>query len=208
VSFNTIKTEVIARLGGRTDISSRVETWINDAYFELCLSPRFSFYELDKSNTFTTVVNLREYNIEGFGDVWFLLGLRDVTNERKLKKSHWTVFDAKSQPTAATTQTATHYARFGDFVELDPTPGSIYTIKARYRRRPTELSAGTDHPLGREWDEPITVLAVVKGYEALEQPEKAASQRTLLEQILSLREEPESLEDMDLDDLTIGVRFE
>lgn len=207
MSFNTIKTEVIARLGGRTDLDSRVITWINDAYYELALTPRYSFFELDTTSTITTESGTRDYSISSITNLWFILGIRDQTNERKVRKSHWTVFDAKTQP-SATGQIPTHYSRFEKILTFDPTPGGVYTMLLRFRRRPNEMTVNTNHLLGREWDEPITVLSTIKGYEALEQPEKAASQRTLLEQILGLREEAESLEDMDADDVSVGVRLE
>ncbi len=50
-------------------------------------------------------------------------------------------------------------------------------------------------------------MATTKGWEALEQPEKAALSRQLVEQLVSTRLDVQQLEDMD-SETTIGVRLE
>lgn len=194
-----IQAEVIARLGSRTDINARSLVWMNDAYFELLLSPRFPFWELDGSTTFTTVAGTRTYSLAAVTDLWFILDLRDTTAIRRLERVDVRDFDeiqhVSGQPT--------RYARFANTLELDPTPDAADVIQVRYRKRPNELVIGGVHLLGREWDEILTQLAVLKGREALEQTEQAAAQRTLVEGLLGMREAVLQLEDADAD-TTIG----
>ena len=190
-TFDSIKTEVLARLGGRTDLSSRSEVWINDAYFELLLHPRANFFELDKAATASTAANVRSYDLPT--DLWYILDIRDFTNERKLIRSHWEQFDRLRQ----TTGQPDRYARFGQTIEFDPTPDATYTLVIRYKFRPAELVTGQSPIIGREWDEVITVLSVVKGFEALEQHEKAAMQRQLFEGLMAVRLDVPQLEDAD-----------
>lgn len=199
-SYNTISAEVKLRLGNRDDIDSRLPLWINDAYFELLLSPRFSFYELDKQATMLTINTLRAYDLPD--DLWIILDIRDWDNNRKLSRKHWSQYDKRSRPTGAPTS----YCRFGLTVELDPTPDDEYQLILRYRYRPNDLTADSSTLLGREWDEMITTLAVAKGCEALELPERAAQHRRLFEQMVSNRITVAELEDMD-SEITIAPRM-
>lgn len=200
-SFDAIKTEVTARLGNRTNISSRANIWINDAYFELLMHPRFNFFEIEKAAQANTAVNIRSYDLPT--DLWHILDIRDDTNNRKLRRRHWESFDRRSH----TLGQPQLYARFGQTIELDPTPSSVVTLIIRYKFRPTDLVTGNSPITGREWDEVLTVLSVIKGFEALEEPEKAAIQRQLLEQLLSIREDVPMLESMDAES-QIQVRIE
>lgn len=200
-SFDLIKTEVKARLGNRTDVEARLGTWINDAYFELLLSPRFSFFELDQRDDLLTVAGTREYDTP-MGR-WLVLSVRDVTNKRRIRKTHWKVIDDLDENVLGL---PIRYARYGMKIEFDPTPDAEYAIKMRTRTRPPELTVGSSHLLGREWDEILTLLATVKGYQALEQQSKALNERRLVEALMGVHEEAESLEDMDME-ATIGVRL-
>lgn len=200
-SFDAIKTEVKSRLGNRTNIDSRLNVWINDAYFELLLNPRFNFFELDKAAQASTAALIRSYDLPT--DLWYILDIRDDTNNRKLRRRHWETFDRRShnegQPNL--------YARFGLSVELDPTPDAVYTLIIRYKFRPVDLVSGGSPAIGREWDEVITVLSVIKGFEALEEQEKAGLQRQILEQLLAVREDVTQLESMDAES-QIQVRMD
>src|SRR6266481_7029625 len=147
--FTAIQSEVIARLGNRTDLSARSAVWINDAYFELLMNPTFEFFELDTSSTFTMIVGQASYDLPT--NLWFILDITDTINSRKLERTHWQVLDR----VVATSGQPTRYARFAGKIQLDPVPdsanalGSVITI--RYRIRPGELSTGSSTALGREW---------------------------------------------------------
>jgi hypothetical protein len=198
---DVLLTEITARLGNRTDIAIRALQWLNDAYFELLMAPRFSFYELDLAASTVTIAGTASYSLPA--DFWFVLDLTDTTNTKKLHRGHWQEFDRQTSTSGAPTR----YARFGATFQLDPTPDAVYTLTLRYRKRPAELVAGNATLLGREWDEPLIVLATIKGFEALENREKAATQRALLEPLLTMREDVPELEDMD-SETTIAVRME
>ena len=43
--------EMTWRLGNRSDIVDRTLVWLNDAYFELLMSPRFTYYQLDRTTS-------------------------------------------------------------------------------------------------------------------------------------------------------------
>lgn len=193
-SFAAIKTEVVARLGNRSDISSRVERWINYAFFEILLNPRFSFFELDRTGAFVTVAGNNSLDLSGFPDLWFILDITDIDNFRHLSRTHFQVIDRVE----STPGQVTRYYRFGNFVAFDPTPDKAYNMRIRYRKRPADLGTGSDFSgLGTEWEEPFIVLATIKGFEALDQRQKAQEQRQIFEAILPTRLDVPTLEDAD-----------
>jgi len=194
MTVNELITELGYRLGNRTDTTSRLPIWLNDAYFELLLSPRFSYYELDKSYAFPTIAQQRTYNIVGLvPDLWFILDLRNETLQQKMSRYHWSEFDRKWRVFAIPVR----YTRYGPNIELEPVPDKAYDLTMRYRLRPGQLIPGGTHILGREWDEVILTMAVQKGWEALEQWDKSKAQKELVELQLAAREEPLTLEDAD-----------
>ena len=196
ISYANMVTEVTARLGGRTDLASRIGRWLNYAYAELLLNPRFSFHELDLVATFNTVIGQKDYFLPDYGltnvNFWFILNLRDNTNELHLTKTHYQVIDRIQQVAGRPNR----YYRFNNSITLDPIPDGVYLMQLRYRSRPPELTGGTGFSeLGFEWEEPLVVLSTVKGWEALDNRDKAAEQRQLLEPMLQSRQDVPQLED-------------
>lgn len=195
LSYDAIKTELKARLGNRTDIDARMDRWINYAFFEILLNPRFMFYELDKTATFNTVAATSEYDLTTIAaDFWHVLDLVDTTNDKKMRRTHWSYID-KVVPTSG--QPA-RYFHFGAKLHLNPVPDAVYGMLIRYRKRPNDLSSGaTFESLGTEWEEMFVSLAAVKGFEALKQPEQASVQRQLFELKAATMSDVPGLEDFD-----------
>jgi hypothetical protein len=197
ISYDAIVTEVTARLGNRQDISARIGRWVNYAFFEILLNPRFSFYELDKGPvTFNTVASQAIYTVGveiPVGDFWFILDMRDNTNTRRVRRVHYTEIDKITQ----TLGQPVRYYRYSNTFTLDPIPDAVYTIQIRYRNRPADFVSGSNLLLGTEWEEPIMQLATIKGFEALDQRAKALEQRQLLEAGLGTRMDIPTLESND-----------
>lgn len=201
-TFNEIRSEVKRRIGNRTDVEDRLGTWINDAYFDLLMEPEYSFHELDRQGLIITESGKREYSLNVFPDLWFILGVRDNTTEREVLRVHWKTFDRRAHTEGAPTR----YTRFGSDIIFDPTPDGIYNILLRYRNRVNEMVAGTSPVIPREWHSMLTHLAVVKAYEGLEQFEKAAAQRQLVFTMEDNRKDQVELEDEDHEN-SIRVRL-
>jgi len=200
---NHVISEMRWRLGNRTDIQSRLSTWLNDAYFELLLSPRFTFYQLDKAYSWTTPGHQRAFFLSTMlPDLWFILNMRNDTYQIKLRRKDPSEFDRTWQVEGIPTR----YTRFDDRIELDPTPDMDYDLTIRYRTRPPELQANTESWIDREWDEVITTMAVQKGWEALEQWDKASAQKQLIETQLARRFDAFQMDDAD-SEATIGVEY-
>lgn len=196
ITYDQMVTEVTTRLGNRQDVSTRIGRWINYAYFEILMNPRFSFLELDRYWFTPTVAGQSTINLPP--DLWFVQDIRDNTNQRRIRQIHWQVIDDIQQVQGQPTR----YARFQpEAVIFDPIPDNIYQIQVRYRTRVSELSS-VNSPgvtLGDEWEEPLTTLSYIKGCEALELQEKAGNARTLLEGMLGMRQDVPMLEDEDSD---------
>ena len=204
MNVNQILQEVTWRVGNRTDIQPRTLIWLNDAYFELLLSPLFTFNQLDRSTSWVTVPAQRVYQLSTqLPGYWFIMNIRNDTIEQKLKKFDVTEMDRVSR----TTGLPYRYGRFADQIELDPTPDREYTMTTRWRFRPPELVNGGDHLLTREWDEVLITKAAQKGWESLEQWEKAKAQKVLADAALGRRQDVSDMETVD-HEITIGVAYD
>jgi hypothetical protein len=197
-TYDEIKDEVIKRLGNRQDLSTRVDQWANDAFAELTQAPKASFRELDALYEF--VASQGVPRIEVPADFWFILSLRD--RERKLDQVHWQVLDKIYR----TVGLPTRFARYQDYLELDPIPAQDTTMVMRYRRRLPKLASGCAIPLEREWHEMLVTLAVSKGLEGLQRWEEAAVNRQMIDANITGRQDNPLLED-DGYETTVGVRF-
>jgi hypothetical protein len=203
MNVNQILEELTWRLGNRSDIQARTLTWLNDAYFELLLSPRFAFYQLDRSTPWIAQKDTFVYQLSTMiPGYWFIIDIRNDLYQQKLKKFDPTELDRRWRVPGMPQS----YGRFADQIELDPVPDMDYNMTFRWRFRPPELVNGGEHLLTREWDEVITTMAVQKGWEALEQWDKATSQKQIVEVQLARRQSVEDLEAVD-HEITVGVAY-
>ena len=212
-SFETIQNEVIARLGNRTDIGARTAIWINDAMYELAHNPRYSFRELDTTSAFLTTAGQQMYALDILlgASYWFTLSVTHIDTNGVMRVLDQVHIDAIDRQQTLTTETGipSEYALFGFDLFLYPTPNVTGdAIRVRNRVRLDILSAGQTFPLGREWEEPVTVLAVAKGLEALQRFEEAAGYRgQVLEPLMGTRQSHLELEEPQYE-TTIGVSFD
>lgn len=138
-----------------TDVTDTIlKEHINSAYVEI--ADNFRFHKTRKLCTFTTVASTRRYGLPTDCDV--VLKVRDNTNSVRIEKSDSRRF---AELTDTTTEGfPTQYARFRDWIELQPTPDGAYEIQLYYRVATTLLSADTDEPaLPASWHEGILRLA-------------------------------------------------
>jgi hypothetical protein len=197
-TYDDIKSEVIKRLGNRQDLATRADQWANDAFAELTQAPKASFRELDALYEIVAPAGMPRIQVPA--DFWFILSLRD--KERKLDQVHWQVIDRIYR----TSGIPTRFARYQDYLELDPIPSMDWPMVMRYRRRLPKLISGMPIPLEREWHEMLVILTVSKGLEALQRFEEAAVNRQMIDMNLGSRQDNPLLED-DGYETTIGVRF-
>jgi len=197
-TYDDIKNEVIKRLGNRQDLATRVDQWAMDAFTELTQAPKASFRELDA--LYTVIAKVDVPRLEVPADFWFILSLRDP--ERKLDQVHWQVIDRIYR----TKGIPMRFARYENYLELDPIPDADRPLTMRYRRRLPKLMSGMELPLEREWHEMLTLLTVSKGLWALQRYEESQGVKQGIEAELGNRQDNPLLED-DGYETTIGVRF-
>lgn len=200
-AVSSLLSEVTARLGNRQGITARTLVWLNYAYQELLLSPRFNFYELDFTQLFNTVNTIAEYTLSDViaGDnLWYIVDVRDNTNNRIINQRFIKDYDRL----VVTSGQPVRYYRFGDSLFLDPTPNAIYEISIRYKIRPQDLVSAGIALIEREWDEILVVMTVIKGLQAFKQWDEANAQKAYLEQLLVVRRDMPML---DLGDADFGL---
>lgn len=203
MNVNQMLAELTWRLGNRSDIQARTLTWLNDAYFEFLMSPRFTFYQLDRSTAWVALTGTYKYHLPTlFPGIWFVMDIRNDDWDQKLRKFDPTELDRGVRVSGPPFR----YARFAEQIELDCIPDRDYNMTTRWRLRPAELVNDGEHMLTREWDEVIITMAVQKGWEALEQWDKSNAQKQLVEVQLARRQDVADMETID-HEITIGVVY-
>ena len=173
-----LKAEAILELRNRSDIATRIEVWLREAYLEIAYGYRF--YELEKSVNFTLSVGASEITFVTIGatDIKHTLSLKDETNGRKLDPAPFRFLDRRIIGSGI----PTHYCRFGVAYLFDARVVSAgIEYKLRYRKQITEpIFSGDNFPeTPHEWDEVIRLFAVSRGFNALFEPELGASKRAI-----------------------------
>lgn len=183
LTFTQLQAEIQAGLGGRTDLSARLPTFVNLA--QQRLSRIFDFDEMDIIAT-TTINNTGNNN-----DKFIVLpNLRDIyslrlvdnavggpgtgSQARKLQQVHHRKWDKLiPYPEWYSRGKPTHYMVWGQFVELWRLPDFKYTVYLRYTKWPTPLSLGTDLSDFNMKDELLIELAIIYAYRSLGRMEDA-----------------------------------
>lgn len=177
-TWKSTKEEAIRELRSRTDIDSRVETWLREAYQEIAYG--FRFYELEDSISFKLSVAASEITfkqifavLQQTVDVKHILSLRDMTSGRKVKKSSFRRIDALVTSSGIPVE----YCRYGSSLLFNSMPTvTAVTYRLRYRKQISEpdYSGTAIAETPSEWDEVIRLKAIARGFEALFEPDMAA----------------------------------
>lgn len=178
-----MRTEVIAKLGDRTDINTRCETWLDFAQTRLAREHDFS--ELRKIFTASTVVNQLDYKWPSTLKNVFDLRLIDGTNSRKLVPRFPRERDASNpNPPSITTGRPRVYIPWGRVFELDPVPNASYTLRLRCSLWPTAFSVDGSVSDFDQKDEILIELATAIGYASLMENEDAAAHVALAKEMI------------------------
>lgn len=209
-TFDALQTEVIARLGNRTDIGTRSATWINDALYEIAHSPEFSFRELDTTHTFLLEQFTTSYQLADVPSFWFPLHLFVVTTTKNHEVFAKHIQELMNMATDSTGRPQ-WYALYDNALAIYPGASADFVgfgLTMFYRKRLDLMSAGSEFPLGYEWEELVKTLAVVKGLEGLQRFEEAAAYKaTIYEPLVKKRLSHLELEEP-IYETTIGVRLQ
>ena len=186
-TFTLFKSELLWALGNRAaaDVNSMEGSWVNSAYMSLTsrnkfwkfkVPKTFTFPELDTSTTATG--NDGDAYISKPTDSIFVHTVWDMTNDNMLgyKDHAWYVAqtgradsDSEAEPKS--------WTPYSNKLYLYPTLDDEYNFTIYYRKRPTALTGSTATVIGAEWDEPILMLALMRGWMYLRDFEKAKEWR-------------------------------
>lgn len=204
LKWDGILTEAKLELKSRSDIDTRLQNWLREAYLEVAYGYRF--HELEKAVTFL-LGNTNEASFEYIKatDLKFVMSIRDQTNKRRIPAASFRHIDSVSDNVA----TPSRYCRFAAGLLFNGIPATSIEYKLRYKRKITEpIFSGTqinapDTP--EEWDEVIRLLAVSRGFEALFEPDNANRIETRVQRLIARLPAEEEV-DSDDDEANITVR--
>lgn len=174
MQLDEVKIEVIDRLGGRTDIERRVESWIYDAEIWLarCVT---DLPTLDLSVTKRLITGQGEVNITTLLGIT-PLGLKLLRN----KTTGWLMqrfpFEEFRALASQSSSNPIRWVRHGQILYFDPIPSVDTDIIFDYRAMPER----TKITVGEEWREILTKLAVHIGWSALMESDKSKMAFSLL----------------------------
>jgi hypothetical protein len=189
-------TEVTLALGNRSDISTRVPQWLNEAQF-LMAKCDIELPRLEQTvSSFITVAGTAEYALTAtpFSNPTDLLGIRFVKNLTTgvgMWRMNWDdyrklVQQASSQPN--------RWTRKGYTLALDPKPDAVYTLEIDYRRRPALATIEIDG----EWQGVLIDAATYTGARRLGMDEVAQRARAGIPlMVLKGLQEPLSQDDLE-----------
>ena len=200
-TFTTFQSDLTLELGQRddSDVSTRVDDWINTAYTTLTTKSKIpgtnkniSFPDLE---TDTGLEEDAQVTANGTAYVFvpanclYIQNVWDSTNDVRLTKKAWKDY-IETTGRSSSTGKPTEYCRRGvnsaqkKYVYLLPTPDAVYGITVYYRKRATLMSdTVTTTEIGTEWDEVIQKLALVQSLMRLKRYEEADKENDYLKEM-------------------------
>lgn len=179
MNLSEMRTRLRRQIGNptTTDVpDAQLTEHVNDAYREIVA--KFRFHKTRKVCTFDTTADTRRYGLPE--DAKWVMRVRDDTNKRFIEKTDDHRLSRIDDLT--TTGKPELYARYRDWIELQPTPDGVYTISVYYESDITELSADSDEPVMSEaWHRGLVNLAKYYYYDDQGDDAKALSARNKYE---------------------------
>jgi hypothetical protein len=172
-SFATFKSELLWALGNRAsaDVNTMEGKWINSAYRSLTsrnkfwkfkVPKTFTFEELDTSTTATG--NDGDAYISKPSDGIFVHTVWDMTSDNMLGyKDHIWYTGQTGRADADSEGEPTNWTPYGNKLYLWPTLDDEYNFTIYYRKRIADMTDTETTVIGAEWDEPILMLAIIRG---------------------------------------------
>jgi len=148
--------------------------WINKAYHDITergkfwtLKKRFYFPELETDDTAATEDGVAYVSYPDY--CYYPQEVYDETNNVHLKWMPWTQYvDKTDRLDTSKESNPTKWTRRGSegdqYIYLYPTPDTDdESLRIYYRRKVIDISGTGTTLIGEEWDEPILILAMMKG---------------------------------------------
>jgi len=186
LTYTQLQNEVRFGLGGRTDLDSRLGYIINLAQQRLARIHDYDEMEVIStaviSNTSST--NDKYLTLPDKREV-FSIVLLDGANSRKLVQRAPQFWDRRiPMPEYWSRDRPQDYIIWGNNIEIWPLPNATYTLRVRWSKWPTDLSAATDTSQFNQKDEILIELALVYAYNSLGKEEDAAKHNAALGRLM------------------------
>lgn len=172
MTLTQLENEVRFNLGGRTDLDSRLVTFLNWAQEEI--ARQYTFRELHNTETGTSTVDGTQ-TVSMPSDLKDLYSIRllDGTSSRKLIYVPERTFDfLVPKPDEYTEGRSTHYYIWGSSIYLWRIPDAAYSLNIKFTKWPTALSASGDYSDLTHLDEALVCLATAKALDSIDADEK------------------------------------
>jgi hypothetical protein len=163
-----LEAEIKANLGNRTDLDSRLYTFLNWAQIEI--ARKLYLRELETiTASFSTVADQDYIAQPGFLRDLISFRLMDGTSSRKLTWIPRRVYDDWCpSPSSVTTARSTHFTAWAGVFYLWRIPDAAYATKMIHTNWPTPFTAASTSASDiDELDELIVILATVKAFRSL-----------------------------------------
>lgn len=202
-TFTEFQDNLTLELGQRTDsdVSTRVDDWINTAYITLTTKSKIpgtkqniSFPDLETDTGLEgdaqVTANGTKYVLVP-SNCLYIQNVEDTTNDIRLTKISWRDYiDTSGRNTEGSRGEPAEYCRRGvnadqkKYVYLLPTPDAAYGVTIYYRKYATVMSSTvTTTEIGTEWDEVIQKLALVQSLMRLKRYEEADKENDALKEM-------------------------
>lgn len=182
LTFTELKDEIRAGLGGRTDLDARLGRFLNLAQQRLA-----RLHDWDEMET-ASVVSLSNTGALTDGDITLptlrelhSIRIEDGSRSRKLVQRSPRWFDKMlPMPNYHSRDIPSIYMIWKDVVSAFPLPEKSYpTVRLRWTKWPTDLSAGGTPSEFNQKDELLIELAISYAYRSLGNPEEAAKHEAI-----------------------------
>jgi hypothetical protein len=172
MTLTQLEDEIRYNLGNRTDLDSRLVTFLNWAQEEI--ARQYSFRELQDTDTTKPTIDSQDYIVQPTG-IKDLLSIRvmDGTSSRKLIYVPERTFDALiSKPDEYSEGLPSHYYEWGGNFYLWRIPDKEYLTRIKCIKWPAALSGGGGYSDLLYLDEALCALATAKALDSVDVDEK------------------------------------
>jgi hypothetical protein len=191
LTFTELQDEVRAGLGGRTDLNARLGRFLNLA--QQRLARMHDFDEMETIST-TTINNTgsdddRYISLPNLREVYSIVVI-DESRSRKLKQISPRRWDRMLPlPQYHSRDIPSIYTVWGSVVEVFQLPEKEYSVRMRWTKWPTDLSAGSATSEFNQKDELLIELAISYAYRSLGKPDESAKHEGVARRLFSEAED-------------------
>jgi len=186
-TWTLFKSELLWALGGlaSADVNSMEGKWINSAYRSLTSRNKFWKFKVPKTFTFpeldtttTETGNDGDAYISKPSDSIFVHTVWDMTNDNMLNyRDHAWYVEQTGRADTDSEGEPNSWTPYGSKLYLYPTLDAAYNFTVYYRKRVADLTGSNATVIGAEWDEPILMFAIIRGFMYKRDFEKAKQWR-------------------------------